>query len=403
MKRLYEEVIINHFEEDGLMFFLSGPRQVGKTTTACEVAKKLSKKWTYLNWDDKDHRKIILEGPKAIVEYAEIDEVSKEKPLIILDEIHKYQDWKNFLKGLFDSYNKRMNFIINGSARLNIYKKGGDSLMGRYFPYRMHPLTVGECLNSTLRSSEIIMPKKIDDQEFMNLYKFGGFPKPLLNKSIQFSNRWQRLRSQQLFREDIRDLRSVQDIDRLEILAKIIAEQSGQLLTYSNLAKKIRISVDTVTRWIEILESFYYCFRIRPWSKNISRSLIKEPKIFLSDWAMVKNPGSKAENFIASHLLKAVNFWTDMGFGDFELYFIRDLNKKEVDFLVSKDDQPWFLVEVKSANDTKINKNLKIFQEMIGAKHAFQVVLNKEFVDVNCFDYIDPVIVPAKTFLSQLV
>ncbi len=403
MKRLYEDIIENHFKEDGLMFFLSGPRQVGKTTTACSVAQKLYKKWTYLNWDDKDHREIILKGPKAIIDFANIEEASEEKPMIILDEIHKYVDWKNFLKGLFDTYQKKANFIITGSARLNIYKKGGDSLMGRYFPYRMHPLTVGEYLYSDLRSSEIILPKKIKDEDFMNLFKFGGFPKPFLNKNIQFSNRWQRLRYQQLFREDIRDLKYIQDIDRLEVLAKIIAEQSSQLLTYSNLAKKIRSSVDTVTRWINVLESFYYCFRIRPWSKNITRSLIKEPKIFLWDWSTVKNPGSKVENFIASHLHKAVNFWTDMGFGDFQLYFIRDLEKREVDFLVSKDDQPWFLVEVKNSKDTKISKNLHIFKEMTNAKHAFQVVLHKEFSDVNCFNYLDPVIVPAKTFLSQLI
>ena len=403
MKRLYEDVIENHFKEDDLMFFLSGPRQVGKTTTACGVAQKLYKKWAYLNWDDKDHREIILKGPKAIIDFANIEEASKEKPMIILDEIHKYSDWKNFLKGLFDTYQKKVNIIVTGSARLNIYKKGGDSLMGRYFPYRMHPLTVGEYLYSNLRSSEIILPKKIKDEDFMNLFNFGGFPKPLLKKSTQFSNRWQRLRNQQLFREDIRDLKYIQDIDRLEVLAKIIAEQSSQLLTYSNLSKKIRSSVDTVTRWINILESFYYCFRIRPWSKNITRSLIKEPKIFLWDWSIVKNPGSKIENFIACHLHKAVNFWTDMGFGEFQLYFIRDLEKREVDFLVSKDDQPWFLVEVKNAKDTKISKNLYIFKEMTGAKHAFQVVLHKEFVDVNCFNYLDPVIVPAKTFLSQLI
>ncbi len=403
MKRLYENIIESHFEEDGLMLFLSGPRQVGKTTTACKAAAKLTKKLVYLNWDDQDHREIILKGPKAIIDYMNIAEVSEEKPILILDEIHKYTHWKNFIKGLFDTYNKKVNFIITGSARLDIYKKGGDSLMGRYFPYKMHPLSVGEYLCPDLRSSEIIMPKQIKDEDFNHLFKFGGFPKPLLKRSVQFNNRWQRLRNQQLLQEDIRDIKNIQDIDRLEVLAKIIAEQSSQLLTYSNLAKKIRASVDTVTRWINVLESFYYCFRIRPWSKNVVRSLIKEPKVFLWDWSTVKKPGSKAENFIASHLLKSVHFWTDMGFGDFQLHYIRDFEKKEVDFLVCKDDEPWFLVEVKNSNDTKISKNLHIFKEMTGAKHSFQVVLNKDFVNVNCFEHLEPVIVPAKTFLSQLI
>ncbi|MBU1558571.1 MAG: DUF4143 domain-containing protein, partial [Gammaproteobacteria bacterium] len=157
------------------------------------------------------------------------------------------------------------------------------------------------------------------------------------------------------------------------------------------------------SRWIKTLESFYYCFSLHPWTKNITRSLLKEPKIFLWDWSLLSDPGAKMENFVACHLMKATQFWTDQGLGDYKLYFIRDLEKNEVDFLVSKNDQAWFLVEVKASSNGGISKHLYKFQKQTGAPHAFQVVFDLEYVDKDCFSINDPVIVPVRTFLSQLV
>ena len=148
---------------------------------------------------------------------------------------------------------------------------------------------------------------------------------------------------------------------------------------------------------------FYYCYRIKPWSKNIVRSLIKEPKLFLWDWSLIKDPGAKAENFIGSQLLKAVQNWTDQGFGEYGLYYIRTLEKKEVDFVVTKNGEAWFLVEVKLSDDRHINPHLGEFQKQTGAKHAFQVVIDMPFVNQDCFSYKHPIIVPAKTLLSQLI
>ena len=161
--------------------------------------------------------------------------------------------------------------------------------------------------------------------------------------------------------------------------------------------------MDTITRWIDVLETFYYCYRIKPWSKNIVRSLIKEPKLFLWDWSLVKDPGAKAENFIGSQLLKAVHNWTDRGFGEYDLYYIRTLEKKEVDFVVTKNGEAWFLVEVKLSDARHLSPHLGEFQKQTGATHAFQVIIDMPFVNQDCFAYKNPIIVPAKTLLSQLV
>lgn len=401
MKRIYDEIIRTHFELNEEMLFLSGPRQVGKTTVGMN-AMTWCDNFIYFNWDNEDHRSIIMSGPSAIMEHANLHVLSHTKPIIAFDEIHKRPEWKNFLKGFFDTYGKDVNILVTGSARLDVYKRGGDSLMGRYFPYRMHPLSVAECLRTTLLEFEIAQPAQIDDDDFNALWDFGGFPKPFIKRDRAFSTRWKNLRKQQLI-EDIRDVNSIRDLNQLQLLMDFLKQQASKQITYSSLAKLIRVSIDTITRWIEILEAFYYCYRITPWSKNISRSLIKEPKVFLWDWSLVDDPGARAENFVATHLLKATQYWTDRGFGEYDLFYIRTLEKKEVDFVVSKNGEAWFLVEVKLSDHKHLSPHLGEFQKQSGATHAFQVVLDMPYVDKNCFESLTPVIVPAKTLLSQLV
>jgi len=282
-------------------------------------------------------------------------------------------------------------------------KKGGDSLMGRYFYYRIHPLSVAEIVTPNVIESEIrTTPKAISDEDWEALIEFGGFPEPFVQRSKSFSKRLQTMRKDQLFHEDIRDGTRIQEIAQMEVLAEILNRQAAQSLDYQSLAKKVRVSVDTIRRWIEVLKSFYFCFSIQPWSKNITRSLLKEPKLYLWDWSLVEEEGQRNENFIASHLLKAVHFWTDRGMGDYSLYYIRTKEQKEVDFVVTKDGKPWFLVEVKTKKNS-LSKDLFRFQKETGAPHAFQVTLDLPYVEKNCFDEMEPVIVPARTFLSQLV
>ncbi|NOX25147.1 MAG: ATP-binding protein [Deltaproteobacteria bacterium] len=359
----------------------------------------------YFNWDVLDHRRILLAGPGAIAESGGLlllSDVKKTKT-VIFDEIHKYGKWRSFLKGFFDLYNNKCKIIVTGSARLNIFKQGGDSLMGRYFLYRMHPLSVAEIQDGSRGDSLIRQPTPLSRQKFNTLLQFGGFPEPYLTATMRFYNRWRRLRTEQLFREDLRDLSRVQDIGSVEILAENLIHQAGDLTNYSHLAANLNVSVDTIKRWISTLEALHFCFVVRPWFRNIPKSLRKQPKIYLWDWSLHSDQGKLYENFIACHLLKAVHWWTDIGLGDFRLYFIRDKEKREVDFLVCRDGLPWFLVEVKSGGKSKLSRSLKYFQQKIDAAHAFQVAMDLSHVQADCFAENDPVIVPATTFLSQLV
>lgn len=396
LNRTYTANLHDHFNEGPEMAFIAGPRQVGKTT----VARHFSSKPVYLNWDNEEHRRLIFDGPGSVADYIGL----QQAPVIIFDEIHKYPQWKNFIKGFYDTYaaHTNMRIIVTGSARLDIYRKGGDSLMGRYFLYRMHPLTVAELVSPAPSTGTIQAPTEIPEHSWNRLLQFGGFPQPFLRGNKRFYNKWKRSRLAQVFREDIFDISKVQEIRSIEILAELIIQQSGQLTSYASLARKIRASEDSIRRWIGILESLYYCFTIRPWHTNVSRSLRKEPKYFLWDWAMISDPGARNENMIACHLLKAVHYWTDIGLGDFDLYFLRTKDKKEIDFLVSKNATPWFLVEVKTTN-SRLSNNLTYFQKATGAQHAFQVTITEPFTKADCFSVPYPIQVPAKTFLSQLV
>ncbi len=402
LKRIYEAVFEEHLAENRQMLFLVGPRQVGKTTTSLEVSEPY-KHHFYFNWDNQNDRLKIVEGPDEVANAIQLDTLRQSLPVVIFDELHKYRKWKIFLKGFFDKYSKRVHIIVTGSARLDVYKAGADSLMGRYFSYRLHPLSVAEILDPTLKKTEISDPKKISNEQFSNLMTFGGFPEPFLKQTPQFYTRWKRTRTQQLFEEDLRDLTRIQELGQIQVLAEILRQQVGQLTSYTELAKKVNVSIDTIRRWLEILKSFYYCYTLHPWSKNVVRSLLKEPKVYLWDWSCTVDVGARAENFIASHLLKAVHFWTDRGWGDYELYFLRDKEKREVDFLLAKNGKPWCLVEVKNSSNGSPSKSLFYFQEMLDVEFAIQVALDMDYVDRSCFGSSIPLIVPAKTFLSQLV
>lgn len=402
MKRIYYRLIANHLEDYQQMVFLGGPRQVGKTTLAKDT-QALTNDFHYLNWDIQENRRLILQGPLTLAESLGLKNLGSKPPIIIFDEIHKYKKWKSFLKGFFDAFKDKTRIVVTGSAKLNVYRKGGDSLMGRYFPYTICPISVAECVHDIPAKEEIRPPKPIDSKDFQALWEYGGFPEPFLKRDAAFCRRWKTLREEQLFRGDILELSNIQEIAQLEILAKLLTEQIGHLINRSNLASKLNVSVNTVKRWLATLDRFYYSFTIKPWSKNITRSLIKEPKVYLWDWSLIRDDGPRAENFVAVHLYKAIHFWTESGLGQYDLFFIRDKQKHEVDFLVTKNNKPWFLVEVKYSENHSISEGLYRFQKQSGAPYAFQVVFNREYVNSDCFKHKEPIIVPAQTFLSQLV
>ncbi len=398
MKRIYERILKDHFKNNNQMAFVVGPRQVGKTTTSGQLRKGHH----YFNWDNLDDREIILKGPKNIADECSLNLLTKSKPLIIFDEIHKFSKWKVFLKGFYDTYKEDCNIVVTGSSRMDTYRRGGDSLMGRYFTYRMHPVSLRESLEKNhVRDKEYASPLITGDDVFKNLLAFGGYPEPFLKGNQAFYRKWIRLRLDQLFKEDIRDLSRVQEIDQLEVLGRLLIAQSGQLTSYTSLSKKVRVSVDTIRRWIDILSSLYFCYKVKPWSKNVSRSLIKEPKVYLWDWSLCTDRGARHENFIASHLLKSIHLWNDTGMGDYDLYYLRDKEKREVDFLITKDNTPWTMIEVKSS-ETGLSRSLTHFQKQLTVPHCFQVVIDLPYVSRDCFSLTGIRVVPAKTFLSQL-
>lgn len=396
LPRLYDTILADHQQRHRQMAFVSGPRQVGKTTT-CR-----GRTVAYLNWDDDRDRRLILRGASAVAEHLGLDVLRKRPLACCFDELHKSPRWKSFLKGLFDTWGDRGRFVVTGSSRLDVFRRAGDSLMGRYLLYRMHPLSVGELLRQDVPGRPTRAPRRLDEPAFDALLEHGGYPEPFLKREPRFTRRWRRLRTQQLLREEVRDLTRIHELAQLEHLGLLLAERSASMLVLSGLATEVQVSVDTVRRWVDALSFLHWGFLVRPWFRNVAKALRKEPKWYLRDWSGCDDPGARAETFVACHLLKAVEGWEDLGLGDFELRYLRDKEKREVDFLVVRDRRPWFLVEVK-LSDRALSPALARFQRQVGAAHAFQVVLDLPFVDADCFSHKGPVVVPARTFLSQLL
>ena len=397
--RLYDAVLAEHLANHRQMVFVSGPRQVGKTTTCRRHADE------YRNWDHLDDRQLMLSGPAELARRLGVHRLSEAVPVALFDELHKFPRWKTFLKGVYDTYADRLRIVVTGSSRLDVYRRGGDSLMGRYFSYRMHPFSVAEIASRELPDPESVVrpPGTVDAPDFGALWVHGGYPEPFLKRDIRFSRRWRSLRLRQLVREDVRDLTQVQHLDQLEVLVQHLGRGSARQLVYDRLARDVRVSVETARRWVAALCDFHLGFLVRPWFRNVSRSLRKEPKWYLRDWADIEDVGDKAETFVACHLLKAVDGWNDLGLGRFDLGYLRDKEKREVDFVVVRDGQPWFLAEVKHRAEA-VGPSLRYFQEQLGAPFAFQVTMDADDVDEDSFAGPGgPLIVPARTFLSQLL
>lgn len=394
--RLYDSILRDHFASHRQMAFVSGPRQVGKTTT-CR-----SEGTDYLNWDNADDRRVILRGPSAVTERLELQKLRPSSPIVVFDELHKDKKWKSFLKGFFDVYGEQTRIIVTGSSRLDVFRRGSDSLMGRYFLYRMHPFSVAEAIRIDVPENLIRPPSPLPETEWRALWEHGGFPEPFLRRELRFTHRWRSLRNAQLTHEDMRNIAQIEALGVLETLTQILAERSGQQLIYTSLANQVGVAVDTVKRWIDLLARLHFGFLVRPWYANVTKALRKEPKWFLCDWSGVDDTGQRAETFMACHLLKAVDGWTDLGLGAFELRYLRDKLKREVDFLIIRDRKPWCLIEVKTS-DTKLSDALSHFQRETKAKHAFQAVFELPYIQADCFSRSDPSVVPARTLLSQLL
>lgn len=387
-KRYLTEFVVEDLAEK--MVFIGGPRQVGKTTIARDLIAKQFHQSGYYNWDSKSDRRKIMQSNWP-----------GNADLIIFDEIHKYKKWKSFVKGEYDTLKNKYHFLITGSARLDLYRRGGDSMLGRYHYYRLHPFSLAELIGKVTIPEvmkEIPIRPRREKETLKALDKFGGFPEPFLKQNTRVLRRWHNEKTERLFREDIRDVEQVRDIVSMQLLGDLLAEKTGSLLSINSLREDLEVSHRAVSSWLNILESFYYCFRIYPFVGKNFRSLKKEAKLYLWDWSEVENEAVRFENCVASHLLKLIHFLRDYEGYKANLYFLRSVEKKEVDFFVTIAEKPWFAVEAKM-NDTNVSPHLFYFKEKLNIPFCYQVVKKG---DVDSF--IKGVrIVSADRFLAGLI
>jgi len=390
-----------HFALNRQMAFVSGPRQVGKTSLAESVLPDA----TLLNYDNQSHARVIAAGPERVAEFADLANPLKLAQGVIFDELHKFPRWKGLLKGFFDVHGKGLKVVVTGSARLDIYKRGGDSLMGRYFPFRIHPLGIGEVEGADMDADGFLRkPGKPSREALDQLLSLGGFPEPFLKGNARFRNQWNRTRLERLFHEDIRDLSRVQDIIGIRSLASLVSSRVCGGVNYAALAADLSVAPDTAKAWLGILESVYFSFSITPWFRNVANSIRKQPKAYLWDWSAVPEGGARNENFIASQLLKAAHWWTDTGLGDFSLHYLRDKSGREVDFVVARNGEPYMLVECKSSMKEPLSQTLEEAQRRMMVKYAFQVGMDGDSSDLNPFDFEGRAIkVSALDLLKMLV
>jgi uncharacterized protein len=385
MKRYLE----NHIQNDltKKMVFVGGPRQVGKTTMAKNIAPRFAAA-DYLNWDNRDHKKNILGNVFA-----------SEAKLVVYDEIHKYRDWKNHLKGVYDTRKQDFAILVTGSARLDLYQKGGDSLLGRYFYYRLHPLSIAELMGTTYdRVVGLTFTHPAQKELWHDLLTYGGFPEIYFSKNLRDLKRWRHDREKRLIQEDVRDVSNIRDLSTLEILVSLLPERVGSLFSINSMTNDLNVTHKTIAHWIDTLEQMYFCYRIYPFQNTQLKSLRKEPKIYLWDYTGIDAVGAKYENVVANHLLKFTHYLTDVYGLRSDLYFLRDKDQREVDFCVVVEGEIEFLVEVK-AKKSAISNHLKYFKEKLKAKQAFQLVFDDDIDE----DHSGIRQMSAAKFLSALV
>ncbi|MDY6952104.1 MAG: ATP-binding protein [Thermodesulfobacteriota bacterium] len=375
LRRYIEKAVTDDLKRK--MVFVGGPRQSGKTTMAkrlCQEAGFDTRK-RYLNWDaPEDRENIIRERFPAGPGY------------LVLDEIHKYSRWRQVVKGLYDKRGHELQILVTGSARLDYYRRGGDSLQGRYHFHRLFPVTYAEL---AVPSSSTVM----------DLLAYGGFPEPFLLQSERETKRWSRDYRSRVVRGELTDLENVQDVGIIEKMVLRMPDLVGSPLSINALREDLQVSHQSVARWITMLENLYMIFRIYPFGAAKIRAVKKEAKHYHLDWTVVKNTGYRFENLVACHLLKWCFFMEDTQGRDVELRYFRDVDRREVDFVIVEDGQPIHFVECrKSGKD--LSRSLRYLKVRFPSVEATQVLLEKD-VDLVTKEGIR--ICSAPLFLDQFV
>ncbi len=347
MDRYLKSLVIKDLQSK--IVLIMGPRQCGKTT----LAKALNPDCDYFNYDAEPDRLILKE-----------QSWDRNKSLIIFDELHKMTGWKQWLKGIYDTQGIPPQLLVTGSAKLDVFRKVGDSLAGRYFQYRMHPIDLKEA--KQFIGGDV-------DALFEQLWHCSGFPEPFLKNNPTYYRRWQRSHLEIILRQDVLDLTAVRDIFALETLVELLKDRVGSTVSYANLARNIERDANTVKRWLELLENLYVIYRVTPYHKNIARALLKEPKYYFYDHAQVSNVGARLENIVANALLKELHFIQDTTGKNIDLHFVRTKEGHEIDFLICIDRVPTHLIEVKTTDDEPA-RSFHHFQPYFPAVQQIQLV-----------------------------
>ena len=326
---------------------------MGKTTLARLLFAK--RKYSYLNWDVAKDRESILR------------QLFPKEKYLIFDEIHKFRQWRGFIKGLYDTQHKDKQILVTGSARLDYYRHSGDSLQGRYFYYRLHPLSVSELAITS-------------QKDLADLLRLGGFPEPFFSDSLKDSKRWSRDYRQRFIQEDVTSLELSQNLGEMELLLMRLPELVGSPLSLNALREDIQVSFATVKKWLEIFERMYSIFRLAPFASPLIRAVKKEQKHYHFDWSLVTDDAARFENLVACHFLKLVHYEQDTGGRNLELKYFRDTDGREVDFIITEDNKMIMAAEVKlKARD--ISKNLLYLKRKFPQVKAYQIhsELKKEY------------------------
>ncbi|MFX0195846.1 MAG: ATP-binding protein [Candidatus Hodarchaeota archaeon] len=386
------------------MVFLAGPRQSGKTTLSHIISRSFANT-LYFNWDIAEHRTRLIGNPTF---FEAVERKDASTPLIIFDEIHKYKEWKNYLKGVYDQFHEGYQFLVSGSGRLDIYQKGGDSLAGRYYLFHLWPFTVAELGRRNIPIGDWLKdPLKITLGEkeklreiWSRLSTLSGFPEPYLSGRSTTYRRWTNSYSQQLIREDVRDLTGIKFIGDMELLYMLLPSKVGSPISVPSLVGDLRVSYNSVRSWLSVFERFFLIFSIGPWTHKIARAIQKERKIYLFDSPKIEEPSARFENIVALELWRAVTSWNDMGYGLFSLHFIKNKEQQEVDFLIAKERKPFLLVEAKLA-DIEASSALKKFQRALNIP-AVQLVEESDGYRFFSNEGQSILVAPAYQWLSQL-
>ena len=379
------------------MVLLAGPRQCGKTTLAEELVKRA--RGAYFNYDVSAHRQALRSGA-----------LPEDKKLWVFDELHKLRTWRNWLKGVYDLHHARHPILVTGSARLDHYGRGGDSLQGRYFRHRLHPFSlaevVGRRVSADTAPDELIsmghaVPVGAADA-LMNMLVRGSFPEPFLAASTTAANRWRMNYGSLLIREELRELENLRDLDRVELLYDRLPDAVGSVLSLNALREDLEVSFDSVRRWVGIFDALYATFRVAPFGPPRIKAVKKEQKLYFWDFARVTQQSARFENLVLLHLLRLCHWLEDIHGERAELRYLRDVNGREVDAIVLRGRKPWFAVEVK-LDDAPLDPSLRYMLERVPIAHAFQVSLRgKKDVRLPDIRHTSVRLLPAARFLTGL-